>query len=177
MGSDRRSPMDSGEDKDFVYSPLRSRLNALAVHSALLGFLRDQVTGRARTPRRPPVEQAWVSRVSVEDYQANLEAMVAEATAHRAHTILMPPMPLHDSSADHVDGREKALEPRYQQAMRAAADASGAAYLDLPARVEGLDPGDLYLDATHPTPRGHLLIAVLLRDAVLPHLDAGFTGM
>ncbi|MFH1466140.1 MAG: GDSL-type esterase/lipase family protein [Pseudomonadota bacterium] len=171
MGSDRRFNLDASADKDFVYSAFRTRINSLVIHSRLLTFFRDSMRRRDREGVDPNARPA-MSRVAVEDYRANLVSMVTEAEDHGAQAILLLPMPLHDSPQERVDRREARLEPIYQQAMREAAQATGAACLDLPARVQGRDLGGYFLDATHPTPEGHRFIAEVLRDAVLPYLDA-----
>jgi lysophospholipase L1-like esterase len=175
MGSDRHFNLDTGADKDFVYSALRTRINSLVVHLRLLTFLRDMVMSRSQDPRDTEARRS-VSRVAVEDYQANLVSMVAEAREHGAQAILMLPMPLQDTPRERVHHREAEIEPIYQQAMREAARSTGVAYLDLPARMKGRDPGSYYLDTTHPTPMGHRFIAEALRDVVLPFLDAEFPG-
>jgi hypothetical protein len=173
MGSDRRLHEFSMEDKQYMRSELGYRINGIVTKSRLVCWIRDIATGRNRMqpPCAPP---KGISRVSVADYKANLLEMIREAKSHGAEVMLFAPFPLHDSAAERVRREEREREPRYLEAMRQAAAEGGAHFCDLPARTKGLDLKTLCLDATHPNPRGHLSIAMILGEESLQFISRKF---
>ncbi|MBD3237225.1 MAG: hypothetical protein GF330_11005 [Candidatus Eisenbacteria bacterium] len=64
-----------------------------------------------------------------------------------------------------LDGERRELEA-YNAVLRDLAAAGEIALIDLAARMAALPPEGLWLDVVHPTPRGHAVIAELVRAGI-----------
>ncbi len=95
-------------------------------------------------------------RVALDDYAANLDALVTRAEASGAETLFL--ILANEEDLDHPD-RAWAWDP-YRAAMRDAARRHGTDVVDVPAawRATGLGRA-LLVDAMHPSRDGHRVIA------------------
>ncbi len=154
------------------WQPLVAPLSAVSRHSALARRLRSTVHGaffpEKRTgnevgwshlvpsapggpPRRLTVPEVPTYRVPVDEYRANLEAMVAAIRAAGAlPTFLLLPHPL-----DATTGLP-ASDQQYRDTMRAVAAAAGAPLVDGPAWFAAHPArGRRFTDDIHPDAEGH----------------------
>jgi len=104
-------------------------------------------------------------RVAIEDYVANLEALVDAARAHGAGVVFLELANRQDLVP--VAGTEPAWAP-YREAMRAVADRHGAPRVDVPRAfvASGRSADALFLDSMHPSAEGHALLARAFAEAV-----------
>lgn len=139
------------------------------LYGMLAGFVHSHHHGGVRVPARP-------------DFEDNLVEMVRMAQSQDADVVLLEPLPLctEESCLRHDPGfllmhdsyrrlcaRMKRLEPQYQEAMRRAADRTGAVHVTLADSLHRLpSPASLYADVSHPNPAGHRLIAEALAPLV-----------
>ncbi len=103
-------------------------------------------------------EGGLARRVEINDYARNMETMaelVHEAGGEVMFLILANQEDLAPS------GHGPAAWDPYRDVMRDTALRHGAPVVDVPAlfRASGLGPSDLFIDAMHPSARGHELIA------------------
>ncbi|MBI5208504.1 MAG: SGNH/GDSL hydrolase family protein [Elusimicrobia bacterium] len=155
----------------------RWRLLKTVEKSRLLqGFLRaaDAIRPGVKFSERTP------PRVSLDDYEANLRAMVraaraggGEALLATAPTTLSPKHPmtriLCEETRNFFDpGAINRVHDSYNDRVRAVARSEGACLADLARAFAGApDPSGLFTDGFHLTARGHRLASELLLPEVL----------
>ena len=128
--------------------------------------------------KNPP---ATASRVSLEQYRANLRYFVLASRARGAQVVLMTPNPLlwterlkqmygkPPYDPERVDGFNLTLVP-YADAVRSLATELKVALIDIAKAHEAFARGSkepLLLDGMHPNQRGQQLVADLLFDFIL----------
>lgn len=135
-------------------------------------FVRDRLSGPVGPPRGAP------PRVSLEDYAANLRAIVAATRAAGALPVLVtapsgltPGHPvarrLVEESRNFDDAaRLPAVHEAYNGAVRAVAAETGAALADLAREFAAEPPERLFSDGIHLSPEGHRLAARRIAGAV-----------
>ena len=152
----------STEDKAFAQSSAFQSVNPWAVAARRVLFTYDAALVAARfvTPSRSTEQALSTSfgpRVSLDDYAANLAAMVARARASGALAVLMTRP--HRESEDvlmHAPGWRQRV-PGYNQAVRRVADAQRAPLVDVQREVDGRPA--LFVDESHFTREGHRTLA------------------
>jgi len=167
MGSDYR--LAERHDREYQRSDLGYTVHGLLAKSRLYCFLRGWILERDRRMHRPPGPQ--VSRVSLADYAANLGEMIAVARKNGADVLMIPPLPMYPRPEDRI----AALEASYRDAMGRVAVRAGVTWVDVTRQVGGGKAvASLYLDALHPTVKGHLLLARALYPEALSRLERKF---
>jgi len=137
-----------------------SSLLRLLARSNLYQFLRDEVAAGAARRADASHGTTLVPRVSAAEYQANMAAMLDEATAAGAHGMLL----LLVGRATPVP----AVQRPYREAMRTLAAARGIPLVDMEAPFAAVaDRPPLFVDAIHPSAAGHRRVARALQDALL----------
>jgi len=112
------------------------------------------------------------SRLTVDQYRGNLQAMLSELKRRDIKVVLMTPNPA--LAPMYPAERNLTLKP-YVDVVRELARSEHLELIDLYARfaelaLEGVDPNTLFTDAMHPNPAGHRLIAELLAPRLRPLL-------
>jgi len=114
-------------------------------------------------------------RLTVDEYRANLTALVKRVRAAAGEPILMTPPRWGDKAADGAgENPNRQLEP-YVEACRAAASAARVPLVDNYAQwsrehASGLNISQWMTDECHPNPQGHEVIAKSLLPVVLAAL-------
>jgi lysophospholipase L1-like esterase len=108
--------------------------------------------------------RAQFPRVSREEFVENHRAMVELARRHGARTVVIGPV--YRDRAEYPS--EAAFIAAHRSALRAAMEADGIPYLEVPALTEDGHPQNLplFLEHIHPNQKGHRLLA----DALLARL-------
>jgi len=131
---------------------------------------------RVKTKEPDPQKVGWMEgrpeggrarRVEINDYARNLETM-----AELVHDIggeVMFLMLANQEDLRPTSAHGPAAWDPYRDVMRDAAARHGAPLVDVPAafRGSGLSNDDLFIDAMHPSARGHALIADAVEAALL----------
>jgi lysophospholipase L1-like esterase len=155
--------LDAVEDKQRV-DLLASQSNQLVRHSRLYQLLRKLLLPLAVrvSGRHDPFS---THRVSLEDYRANLELMIAEGAGRGAGSILVvAPLVLREKRSESEVGAERAL--MYWDVMREVGAAKGAPVVDMHEKLGDRmynERETLFLDDCHPTRWGNALITDELR--------------
>lgn len=116
------------------------------------------------------LNDSWVdsgrseSRVSIDDYRANLRTMIAQLRGQGASTVLMTPNP---AIAPKYPPHRNVTLKGYVEAVRDVARAELVPLVDVYRRfaelgIEGADLNALFTDAMHPNPAGQRMIAEML---------------
>jgi acyl-CoA thioesterase-1 len=118
-------------------------------------------------------------RLSVEQYRANLKALVEALRKGGAEVVLMTPPRWGDKAPKNGAGEHPNVRlDQYAEGCRAVARETKTPLVDhfahwTKAGAVGTDLGDWTTDQCHPNPRGHREIAELIRPAVLELLRKG----
>ncbi len=122
-------------------------------HAALWLNKKDDAPKQTEAP--PPTQ-----RVPVDQYVANFIEMARTARAHGAKFVALAPV-YRDRVNNSPEGN---LMASYRQALRAAMEREGAAYLEIPELTESAYPSNeaLFGEAIHPNHLGHRLMATEL---------------
>lgn len=131
--------------------------------------------------RDPPATEP---RVSIDEYEANLRAIIASARQRGVRVILMTTNPLRWTERlkelygkppydpDSADGFDAPLLAKYNERIRSLAKELDTGFIDVHSAFNALGgvPGhsldELLLDGMHPNDRGHTVIANLLVPAI-----------
>ena len=158
--------------------PARIRLRRRAFIRGPLGKLALYRELRRRLPGLEPIQVRWMvtnddlgdpsrgraTRVSLEKYSENLEAMVSESMKLGARVLfLILPAPMDFSD----DVSEQPTVERFRAAMRAVAAKRGAPLVDGPAIFKAAGAGlPWFIDNVHPSKEGHHLLGEAVADAI-----------
>jgi len=147
---------------------MRNRLGTLVEHSALLDALFRLGNRRARQQigwgMAGSNPTAGKRRVAIDDYVANLDAMV-----QRAHQAGSEVVFLMLANKEDIRAHERIWPWQiYRDAMRDAAARHGYPLVDVPRlfRASGLSPDRLFVDEMHPSTEGHRVIGEAIADTL-----------
>lgn len=141
-----------------------------AHHSAVFRWTRHAVRAvqyrtaddRILAWRDRPTSGTSTRRVSIQDYAANLDRLVAISQERGAEVAFLD-LPIRAT----VDGADPGgSEAAYAAVMRHAASRHGAPLVDGAAALRGGPPDRLWRDATHLSEAGHARVAAALVDAL-----------
>jgi len=158
--------------------PAKIRLKRRALIRGPLGKLALYRELRRRLPGLEPIKVRWMvtnddlgdpskgrpTRISLEKYGENLEAMVLEAKKLGARALfLILPAPMDFSD----DISEQPTVERFRAAMRKAAAKHSAPLVDGPAAFKAAGAGlPWFIDNVHPSREGHQLLGEAVADAI-----------
>lgn len=103
-------------------------------------------------------------RVEIDDYAADLEAMIELSMRHGAGVVFM----ILPNRMDLLPTRRFWPWTPYRQVMLDTARRFGCPVIDLPARFResGRSVGDLFIDEMHPSGKGHTIMAHAIFDVI-----------
>jgi len=116
-------------------------------------------------------------QTSVDTYEANLRAMVAECRKHGIRALLCTPTPMvaeayftrHPKALYDDEGGLDAILARYREAVRRVGQDTETPVVDLYAALVD-DASWLFPDGVHPSPKAERLIAERVAEALAPRL-------
>jgi acyl-CoA thioesterase-1 len=114
-------------------------------------------------------------RLTLDQYRANLEALVAELRKANIKTVLMTPPRWGDKAANGAGENPNVRLEKYVAVCREVAAKTNTPLADQYAHwskraKEGVDIGEWTTDQCHPNPRGHREIAEVLLPVILGEL-------
>lgn len=138
-------------------------LRAALSRSQIYQLLRDEIERRAGLRAERSQGASMVARVSVDDYAANLRAMIEETQRLGARAAML----LLDPRAVPIPTNQRP----YRDAMTQLAAQYGLPLIDMEAPFENAEHREkLFLDDVHPSPQGDALIAERLFEALRPQV-------
>jgi len=147
------------------------KLNKRLEEFAIYRFLRLQVWKRNPPPPNAIMEQPanfdqhnGNSRVSLEEYRANLNALASMASEDGAQVVFLVP-----AVSDDLDKPDAIKLSKYRMTMREIGKKYDATVVEMPnvLRQSGLPANELFLDGTHLSVKGHQQVGPVIASALL----------